>query len=891
MKNLLHQVMLMITLSSILLLVPVDSMKVETLEASSITTAEKRIGSDSESVLEDEQDISTSLDNEDYWIFTHGGSSYDKLYDAKEVNEGYVLVGSTRSYGSGQDDAWIIKLNKELEIIWEITIGDQYNDEAYELEVVGEKYIVVGKSSNIGTADDAWVAEIDASGAVSWQTSFGYEGQYETAVSVVSTDDGYALTGNGESEFFVAKLDLSGNLLWQNEFDQSGFESVVEAKYRDNEIVVGGFTTSFGAGSDDAFLMSLASEDGEVNWQRTIGTQYSEGINSFDLTSDGGYILAGFTYENSDLLADGWIVKVSSDFAIEWQKSVGAGGLDSFYSIEQTPEGSFLVVGELNGVGSPNAPWVLKYSAEGNLIWQKSYLEVGLNNKQLNSIAATSDGGFLAAGYHYEINVDVLRTDGLVIKADSNGQVGYCKQVENTNASELSTSAQFAPFSHTAAGNMYQVFGYAHSVINVTSPPLLLVCSTKSFCLSYYDESDNDKDGLSLEWEMCGYYFDDDDIVDVDLPAMGADPAYPDIFVEIDYFMSGGHDHKPGQPAIDKVVDAFEQRGFHLHVDNGPTSILRYGEASYWGDLSGGNGIIPYMGGEEYLSPRGLIFDWNYFMRYKIENFEKERLDIFRYNLFVHYLGGRSTERKPNNPEEWPGVTLEDYESDFIVAHQALVDDAHKDEDVAHLNDRIAVAFMHELGHSIGLCHSGPKSIVDDIVGLECGHALNQPQYISIMNGLLYGYTAGITYQGQRWHIDYSGPEMLSPDVDEAALDEEEGIPGDNSNIAKYQIAWMCPNDDEEEIVVHPPQSSNGSVDWDCNGEIESGEMGINVNGYEDGNDQLTALHTYDDWSNLNLRLGCIGDENKPEEDICIGYDYIPEDPNTHLYLPIILKP
>src|SRR5205823_1514384 len=103
-------------------------------------------------------------------------------------------------------------------------------------------------------------------------------------------------------------------------------------------------------------------------------------------------------------------------------------------------------------------------------------------------------------------------------------------------------------------------------------------------------------DGLLDEWETNGVWIDGGAGPQfIDLPAMGADPKKPDIFLHIDWMQDDTHSHALSAAAIKKVVDAFANapyvsptgsRGINLHVDQGPTSILNFTTNTTWGTLS-----------------------------------------------------------------------------------------------------------------------------------------------------------------------------------------------------------------------------------------------------------------------------------------------------------------
>src|SRR5688572_11688148 len=157
---------------------------------------------------------------------------------------------------------------------------------------------------------------------------------------------------------------------------------------------------------------------------------------------------------------------------------------------------------------------------------------------------------------------------------------------------------------------------------------------------------DRDGDSLLDSWEIDGIDVDGDNFVDVDLPAMGADPDHKDIFIEIDPM--GGHEL--AQVAIDGVTAAFGAApvsnpdmspGIRLHVDNGPGSTMDPVSGATWGSLSEQNTlshqtVLGTLNGDEY--------DWTEFDQLKDGNFSDERERAFHYAISGHAFGSASND-------------------------------------------------------------------------------------------------------------------------------------------------------------------------------------------------------------------------------------------------------
>ncbi|MEW5803915.1 MAG: chitobiase/beta-hexosaminidase C-terminal domain-containing protein, partial [bacterium] len=337
-------------------------------------------------------------------------------------------------------------------------------------------------------------------------------------------------------------------------------------------------------------------------------------------------------------------------------------------------------------------------------------------------------------------------------------------------------------------------------------------------------ESDSDGDGLLDEWEINGLDVNNDGIIDLDLPAMGADFLHKDIFVEIDYMADPtGHSHIPKSEAIHIVINAFAQApldnpdgisGIHLHVDAGPGSIMNPVTMEEWGDLSESD---PLAHDEELGSrtPEG-NYDWSEFDTIKRNHFTEARAHVFHYCIFAHNLGGFGGTS---------GMARDIPSSDLIISLGSWTNQ------VGTVNEQ-AGTFMHELGHNLGLRHGG-----DD-------HANYEPNYLSIMS---YAFqTRGLRFNGLDGNFDYSRFHL--PNLDENSLNEAVGLNGGQS-IDHYGTRYYCQSG--EQII----NSANASVDWNCNGNAFESNVAADLN----QDNQRTVLGSYHDWEHLIFEGGAIG--------------------------------
>ncbi|MBK9456423.1 MAG: hypothetical protein IPO24_12980 [Bacteroidetes bacterium] len=153
---------------------------------------------------------------------------------------------------------------------------------------------------------------------------------------------------------------------------------------------------------------------GTIVWQNTIGGNGDDQLSQFHQTTDGGYIIGG--YSKSGISGDKseatignydyWIVKLNSSGTIVWQNTIGGGGIDRLYSIDETSDGGFILGGTSSSVisGDKTEPkigendyWVIKINSVGNIVWQN--VIGGTMDDQLRAIEQTADGGYIVGGY------------------------------------------------------------------------------------------------------------------------------------------------------------------------------------------------------------------------------------------------------------------------------------------------------------------------------------------------------------------------------------------------------------------------------------------------------------------------------------------------------------
>ncbi len=204
------------------------------------------------------------------WQKTFGGSNKDFGRSVQQTSDGgYIIAGTTKSFGAGYYDAYFIKTDSEGNFQWQKTFGGTIDDYAWSVQQTSDDgYIIAGytHSFSVGKAD-VYLIKTDPNGNQQWQKTFGgseSDGGYSVKQT---TDGGYIITGRTKSfgaegyDVYLIKTDSEGNLLWQKTLDGSlGDMGHSVQQTTDGGYIIAGFTSSFGAGYYDVYLIKLFSE-------------------------------------------------------------------------------------------------------------------------------------------------------------------------------------------------------------------------------------------------------------------------------------------------------------------------------------------------------------------------------------------------------------------------------------------------------------------------------------------------------------------------------------------------------------------------------------------------------------------------------------------------------
>jgi len=352
-------------------------------------------------------------------IKNYGGSKNDVANAVVKTQDGGAAVlGYTRSINGDISDKtvedfdfWILKLDAENNIQWSKTFGGSEDDRGNDiLQTKDGGFAILGysTSSNLDVpgnagSQDFWMIKLDANGTISWSKTFGYLGADFGTTLLQTADNSYLITG-------VLDVTASGG----------------QGNSRNSQRHAGG----------DIWAIKL-SENGDLQWSKYFGGSFTDAPFGIVETEDHNFIIAGSSdsadvdISNNNGSYDFWVLKITSNGSLLWERSFGGSEIDEARAITATNDGNFIIVGDTrsadkdvsNNHGAADV-WIIKMNTDGNLIWEKTI--GGSSFDVARSVARAQDNGFIISGSSRSLNEGFTnqgQNDALLLKIDAEGNL------------------------------------------------------------------------------------------------------------------------------------------------------------------------------------------------------------------------------------------------------------------------------------------------------------------------------------------------------------------------------------------------------------------------------------------------------------------------------------
>jgi len=212
------------------------------------------------------------------WTKEYGGAGEDYGISIQStLDGGYIITGSTTSFGAGGKDLWLVKIDAFGDTIWTKTYGGTLEDVGYGVNLALDYgYIVTGYINGTGpwTAGDLWLLKMDSIGDTLWTKIYGGSSE-EFGFDIYQTpDNGYVTAGQGSGDVWLLRTDSLGDTLWTRKYGGTGLESALALSMTsDGGYIIGGYTTSFGYGANDFWIIKTEPDVGVKEHNIDITTQ------------------------------------------------------------------------------------------------------------------------------------------------------------------------------------------------------------------------------------------------------------------------------------------------------------------------------------------------------------------------------------------------------------------------------------------------------------------------------------------------------------------------------------------------------------------------------------------------------------------------------------------
>jgi len=374
-----------------------------------------------------------------------GGADNDQgLSLCLSHDNGYVIIGNTRSQGLGSNDILILKMNNKGEVQWQQLYGGIHQDYGTWIEKTSDNgFIASAYSWDYGFGRlDALLIKTDANGNKIWSEYYGDMFRDQGLCVKEISGGGFILTGftrkiGNPGDIFLVRTDEQGNEIWSNSYGTEYVDFGIDVlETNDNSYLItgtaGGFynPVEFYYHNHDADIILLKVNDsGEEIWRKYYGGDSHEIAYSLK-KAENGYYIFGVTQSIGEGSFDNYLIKIDEEGNELWSKTYGGEDFEYGRSMDIAADGNLFLFGTTNSLGTTNSPdmYLIKTDKNGNEIY--SLIIGGEDSEYGYSVKATPDGGCALLGETRSYGMG--GQDIYFLKIDSIGNIEIFSDIEDT---------------------------------------------------------------------------------------------------------------------------------------------------------------------------------------------------------------------------------------------------------------------------------------------------------------------------------------------------------------------------------------------------------------------------------------------------------------------------
>ncbi|MDD2891260.1 MAG: T9SS type A sorting domain-containing protein, partial [bacterium] len=352
------------------------------------------------------------------WTRTYGGTDNDWGNSVLETQDGGIVVsGWTASFGVGSQNFYLIKTNSSGDTLWTRTYGGHLLNNGYCVsETQDSGFVIVGETFSFGAGapsySNAYLVRTNSLGDTLWTRTYGGT-KGECGWSVSKTyDGGFIITGEttsfgagspNYSNVYLVKTNSSGDALWTKTFGgATGNSGWSVSEPQDSGFIIVGTTNSFGIGSPNYSNVYLVrtNSSGDTLWTRAFGGTDNDGCYSVSETQDNGFIMVGTTSSFGAGGHDVYLIKTNSSGDTLCTRTYGGAKDDWGESVSETQDSGFIIAAKKVSFGAGHFDvYLIRTNSSGDTLWTKTI--GGAESEWGCSVSETRDRGFIVAGATY----------------------------------------------------------------------------------------------------------------------------------------------------------------------------------------------------------------------------------------------------------------------------------------------------------------------------------------------------------------------------------------------------------------------------------------------------------------------------------------------------------
>ena len=358
---------------------------------------------------------------------TYGGSGYDEGRCVKQTwDGGYIIAGSTSSFGAGSTDVYLLKVDSLGNPQWQKTFGGTNIDKGYSLEICPDSgFVICGYTNSFGNGGyDAYLIRTTQNGDSLWTKTYGGT-DWDFAYSLkIIADTNIIVVGNSysnsdfQSKAWAIFISMNGSVIWSKQYsipNESFLNSVIQTQ--DSNFLAIGYLTG-GINNSEDILLFKTNANGDSLWTRSYGNTGNDRGNSIDTSSAGGYILGATMTNITSGYGDFYLIKTDTSGNMQWNQEFVSTAGDYLYTIKQLSSAQYVTCGLSYGAGAGAGDVSLIWAGNfGAFDSSRSYGDAQFETPYCLNIC--NDKGFIIVGKTNSFNSNPEKV--YLIKTDSTG--------------------------------------------------------------------------------------------------------------------------------------------------------------------------------------------------------------------------------------------------------------------------------------------------------------------------------------------------------------------------------------------------------------------------------------------------------------------------------------